>query len=75
MTYVAEPPPLEAVDPWLAEQFRQIANREHPSVRRIVLEMAGVTLYTRFGIKRIVRGRNDPCPCGSGKKLKKCCGR
>ena len=20
-------------------------------------------------------GRNDPCPCGSGKKLKKCCGR
>jgi uncharacterized protein YecA (UPF0149 family) len=32
--------------------------------------------------KRIVRkpavsqkiGRNDPCPCGSGKKYKKCCG-
>ncbi len=20
-------------------------------------------------------GRNDPCPCGSGKKFKKCCGR
>ncbi len=20
-------------------------------------------------------GRNDPCPCGSGKKLKRCCGR
>jgi len=20
-------------------------------------------------------GRNDPCPCGSGKKLKKCCGK
>ncbi|HNQ35498.1 MAG TPA: SEC-C metal-binding domain-containing protein, partial [bacterium] len=20
-------------------------------------------------------GRNDPCPCGSGKKYKKCCGR
>lgn len=19
--------------------------------------------------------RNDPCPCGSGKKYKKCCGR
>ncbi|MGA1523171.1 MAG: SEC-C metal-binding domain-containing protein, partial [Planctomycetota bacterium] len=19
-------------------------------------------------------GRNDPCPCGSGKKHKKCCG-
>ncbi|RLS50942.1 MAG: hypothetical protein DWH87_01250, partial [Planctomycetota bacterium] len=20
-------------------------------------------------------GRNDPCPCGSGKKFKNCCGR
>ena len=25
------------------------------------------------GVKKI--GRNDPCPCGSGKKFKKCCGR
>ena len=24
------------------------------------------------GVKKI--GRNDPCPCGSGKKYKKCCG-
>ena len=24
-------------------------------------------------VKRV--GRNDPCPCGSGKKYKKCCGR
>ncbi len=22
-----------------------------------------------------VTGRNDPCPCGSGKKYKKCCGK
>ncbi len=28
--------------------------------------------YRRTG-KKI--GRNDPCPCGSGKKYKKCCGR
>ncbi len=26
----------------------------------------------RVGVKV---GRNDPCPCGSGKKFKKCCGR
>ncbi len=31
-------------------------------------------------VKQIVRetpkiGRNDPCPCGSGKKYKKCCGK
>ena len=28
------------------------------------------TLYREFGI-----GRNSPCPCGSGKKVKNCCGR
>lgn len=26
-------------------------------------------------VKRKKIGRNDPCPCGSGKKYKKCCGR
>jgi preprotein translocase subunit SecA len=29
-------------------------------------------------VQQVVRGdkvgRNDPCPCGSGKKFKKCCG-
>jgi preprotein translocase subunit SecA len=25
-------------------------------------------------IKGVKTGRNDPCPCGSGKKYKKCCG-
>ena len=27
------------------------------------------------GGERIKVGRNDPCPCGSGKKFKRCCGR
>ena len=26
-------------------------------------------------VKEKAPGRNDPCPCGSGKKYKKCCGR
>lgn len=29
-------------------------------------------------LQRVVEnktGRNDPCPCGSGKKYKKCCGK
>lgn len=26
-------------------------------------------------VKKEKMGRNDPCPCGSGKKYKKCCGR
>ena len=36
-------------------------------------------LQKNFRESRIVKnenkvGRNDPCPCGSGKKYKKCCG-
>ena len=26
-------------------------------------------------VKKDKVGRNDPCPCGSGKKYKNCCGR
>lgn len=29
----------------------------------------------RQQMKRVKVGRNDPCPCGSGKKYKNCCGR
>jgi hypothetical protein len=33
----------------------------------------GVTVAPRADRRKI--GRNEPCPCGSGKKYKKCCGR
>jgi uncharacterized protein len=33
--------------------------------------MEGATPFRRVGPKI---GRNDPCPCGSGKKYKACCG-
>ena len=33
----------------------------------------GASTADGTGRKKI--GRNDPCPCGSGKKFKKCCGR
>jgi SEC-C motif len=35
----------------------------------------GYTIAERGGMERTEKvGRNDPCPCGSGKKYKKCCG-
>src|SRR5262249_4507819 len=35
----------------------------------------GYTMAERGGLQRTEKtGRNDPCPCGSGKKYKKCCG-
>jgi hypothetical protein len=54
--------------------FEQIT----PAVVREVLDIFGVSM--RPNQAPIVRkntkvGRNDPCPCGSGLKYKKCCGR
>jgi len=42
----------------------QVAAAQAEDARKQPLKVAG---------KKI--GRNDPCPCGSGKKYKKCCGR
>ena len=36
-------------------------------------DMTAVIEVTSFNKRKSI-GRNDPCPCGSGKKYKKCCG-
>ena len=56
----------------LEEAFQRRKRRELEQAR-----MAGAG--DRQPVQRVVRsgakiGRNDPCPCGSGKKYKKCCG-
>ncbi len=48
--------------------------------REEVAKVTGTNKDTTGGKRPIVRmsekiGRNDPCPCGSGKKYKHCCGR
>ena len=60
-----------------------------PSVSNERLEAAGSAIWAAYELRQIARslgpriapvrkaagpGRNDPCPCGSGKKYKKCCG-
>jgi len=30
-------------------------------------------VYPETRVRELKVGRNDPCPCGSGKKFKKCC--
>ncbi len=52
--------------------------RDHEKVQRKSVvkttnESGPVVQRTKSASERI--GRNDPCPCGSGKKYKKCCGR
>jgi preprotein translocase subunit SecA len=48
----------------------QIAADEEPEQ-----EEAVPTPRLEFRKPTITAGRNDPCPCGSGKKFKNCCGR
>jgi hypothetical protein len=54
----------------LTEDFVQLFNKLHSEL--------GVSdrplLHTSFRQGTAKVGRNDICPCGSGKKYKKCCG-
>lgn len=46
--------------------------QKHPEVAQGGEPLPRPETYKREGPKV---GRNDPCPCGSGKKYKKCCGK
>ncbi|RTL07678.1 hypothetical protein EKK58_00595 [Candidatus Dependentiae bacterium] len=68
------PPRVEDFDPGTAELFRQIANREHPTIKSLFFTSSGVRITRKPVRVAQTVGRNAPCPCGSGKKFKKCCG-
>ena len=55
---------------------RQIMAMELPSEALRANLLKELTDAMKPGpVKRVKIGRNEPCPCGSGKKYKKCCGR
>ena len=55
-------------------QHDQVISQAHED-SRFVCEQ-GQWFYLDGNLKTAARpGRNDPCPCGSGKKFKSCCGR
>ena len=62
---------VEAKATWLYElpQWKEIFSEEE--LKKFYKEQKESTTIRKP--KKI--GRNDPCPCGSGKKYKKCCGR
>ena len=69
-------------------EIQQVYARYREHVRGLGLLKSRYAKMKEFGVKRSLRkkerdmprvasyklGRNDPCPCGSGKKYKKCCG-
>jgi len=48
---------------------------EHDPDMEIQLDKFKALKMTEFKKKGLKIGRNDPCPCGSGLKYKKCCGK
>ena len=60
----------------------QIRTQEEPKREQVAKPTAASGASDGSAVKQPKRktaaekvGRNDPCPCGSGKKYKKCCGR
>ncbi|HPN85154.1 MAG TPA: anaerobic sulfatase maturase, partial [Victivallales bacterium] len=53
----------------IAEQVKFDRRSEMEKDRR----MSSAKMSNSLNLRKV--GRNDPCPCGSGKKYKKCCGR
>lgn len=64
---------LEDVDPEFAEYIKEIVEGT------LKARVFGNRVFEKNGngYKEVILsetvGRNDPCPCGSGKKYKKCC--
>ncbi|MDE7383007.1 MAG: SEC-C domain-containing protein, partial [Treponemataceae bacterium] len=55
------------------DHFNAYAARQQAANGAMQKHTSGQTVTVRRTTPKV--GRNDPCPCGSGKKYKKCCGR
>ena len=67
---------------YLCAGYRRFYNHALPCLRRMALLAAAGQPVTGIMAqlapqprRRPTAGRNDPCPCGSGRKYKLCCGR
>ena len=68
----AEPESAAASKKTIGDVFASMMSRPQAVVPQGPAQMPGSSSAARA---QPVVGRNDPCPCGSGKKYKKCCGR
>ena len=75
---VAAQVPLLVGD-FLADLQRRGRLADGEAQQRVVIVLRGVYLDAARGVVRPIKraaskiGRNDPCPCGSGRKYKRCC--
>ncbi len=62
----------------IQEARRHILSMEVPNEAlrfKLLKELADMEKESQAPKKKVKIGRNAPCPCGSGKKYKRCCGR
>jgi len=57
------------------KELRFFSTPQMQMTNRTVSEFPRPEVVASPSSRRIKVGRNDPCPCGSGRKSKKCCGR
>lgn len=55
------------------EQMEEFLNTLSNKERKYFKEMKVVPTLKQMSRRPPKVGRNEPCPCGSGKKFKKCC--
>jgi preprotein translocase subunit SecA len=68
--------PAPVADSSIEDFTRDIRRKKERELEQV--KMAGGGDGSAAAVKQVIKGdkvgRNDPCPCGSGKKYKKCCG-
>lgn len=69
---------LNGIDESIVNRFFKVRLVKRENVQRPVENKDSDNRPGKVGKQRTIRkgkkvGRNDPCPCGSGKKYKKCC--
>ena len=69
------PRPIEETDPDIAEFIRSICSDKAPYKIDFIKGEIYDTRTPPPAIADKKIGRNEPCPCNSGKKYKKCCGK
>ena len=77
-TLEVTPPRFEDIDPEASQAFMKLCQeRAKQKASGVKLKPIFLNSINPFGLpiqnETPKVGRNDPCPCGSGKKFKKCC--
>lgn len=68
IVFRATPRPIQRKPVVTHEYKPELLNKKGEAQKKVGSGVSSVSKSTKIG-------RNDPCPCGSGKKYKKCCGR